>query len=82
MRLINADNIHNAGDFVVLHEDGNAYISLDNLCKLIDIQPTAYNMDEVIKKLKNNCFNVIRYADNVIDINEAINIVKGGVINA
>lgn len=52
MRLIDADNIYNIGDFVVLNEDGNAYIPLADLCKLIDIQPTAYDVDKVVEQLE------------------------------
>lgn len=74
MRIINADDICNIEDFVVLHEDGNAYISLANLYKLIDIQPTIFNVDEVIQDLKKyygivNSRN-IDYADGAKDAYE------------
>ena len=52
MRLIDADNIYNVGDFVILHEDGNAYVPLADLCKIIDIQPTAYDIDKVVEELE------------------------------
>ena len=58
MRLIDADCIYNSGDFVILHEDGNAYIKLTDLCKLIDIQPTAYDVDKVVAQLEE-----LRYKD-------------------
>lgn len=83
MRLINADNICNIEDFIVLH-DGNAYISLANLCKLIDIQPTAFNVNEVINDLK-KCYGIVNscsidYAEGLKDAYErAIDIVKLGI---
>lgn len=82
MRLIDADNIYNIGDFVVLNEDGNAYIPLADLCKLIDIQPTAYDVDKVVEQLEEikHCINL--YDDEmevwISAIDAAIEIVKTG----
>ena len=52
MRLIDADNISNVREFVKLDKNGNAYVSLDDLCTIIDIQPTAYDIDDVVKELE------------------------------
>lgn len=56
MRLIDADNIYNVGDFVILHKDGNAYVPLADICKIIDIQPTAYDVDKVVSQLRKDKF--------------------------
>lgn len=83
MRLIDADNISNVGDYVKLDENYNAYVSLVDLCKIIDIQPTAYDIDGVIEQLK-RCYGIVRstsvdYAEGLKDAYErAIGIVKVG----
>lgn len=68
MRLIDADNIYNVGDFVMLHKDGNAYVPLADLCKIIDIQPTAYDVDKVVEKLNKIKKYTLNLADMMIDI--------------
>lgn len=90
MRLIDADNIYNVGDFVILNEDGNAYVSLADICKIIDIQPTAYDVDKVIEQLSNIKKYNLNLADIMLDIQanginrhfvcleDAIEIVKAG----
>lgn len=90
MRLIDADNIYNVGDFVILNEDGNAYVSLADICKIIDIQPTAYDVDKIVKKLNKIKKYNLNLADAMLDIQangtnrhficleDAINIVKAG----
>ena len=35
MRLIDADNISNVGEFVNLDKNGNAYVLLDDLCTIL-----------------------------------------------
>lgn len=82
MRLIDADNIYNVGDFVILHEDGNAYVPLADLCKIIDIQPTAYEVDKVLEQLKEASYE--RFGNDgmggelVVNLDDAIEIVKEG----
>lgn len=81
MRLIDADNISNVGEFVKLDKNGNAYVSLDDLCTIIDIQPTAYDIDDVVEQLK-RCYGIVRspsvdYAEGLKDAySRAIGIVK------
>lgn len=80
MRLIDADNICNVGDFVILNKDGNAYVSLDDLCKIIDIQPTVYDVDKVIEQLEETKAYML-YENMNADvkwIDKAIEIVKAG----
>lgn len=90
MRLIDADNIYNVGDFVILNEDGNAYVSLADICKIIDIQPTVYDVDKVVEQLNNIKKYNLNLADMMLDIQanganrhficleDAIEIVKAG----
>lgn len=90
MRLIDADNIYNVGDFVILNEDGNAYVSLADICKIIDIQPTAYDVDKIVEKLNKIKKYNLNLADAMLDIQangtnrhficleDAIEIVKAG----
>lgn len=80
MRLIDANNIYNVGDFVILHEDGNAYVPLADLCKIIDIQPTAYDVDKVLEQLEETKAYML-YENMNADvkwIDKAIEIVKAG----
>lgn len=82
MRLIDADSIYNVGDFVILNEDGNAYVSLADICKIIDIQPTAYDVDKVVEQLKETKAYML-YENMNADvkwIEKAIEIVKAGGI--
>lgn len=84
MRLIDADNIYNFGDFVILHEDGNAYVPLADLCKIIDIQPTVYDIDKVVEELRRMSGNGYRdvdgdYVPPMIETKNAIEIVKKGI---
>ena len=90
MRLIDADSIYNVGDFVILHEDGNAYVPLADLCKIIDIQPTVYDIDKVVEELEkiaDESYKAYCIAFNSDDRAEydaytnAIEIVKAGVKN-
>ena len=80
MRMIDADNIYNVGDFVILHEDGNAYVPLADLCKIIDIQPTVYDVDKVVEQLEETKAYML-YENMNADvkwIDKAIEIVKAG----
>ena len=90
MRLIDADNIYGAGRFIKLDEDGNAYVSLADICKIIDIQPTAYDVDKIVEKLNKIKKYNLNLADMMLDIQangtnrhficleDAIEIVKAG----
>ncbi len=85
MRLIDADNIYNVGNFVILDEDGNAYVSLADLCKIIDIQPTAYDVDKVVEELEgamwlttNDDGKTNKLSIQVVSFDDAIEIIKAG----
>ena len=83
MRLIDADNIYGAEDFIKLDKDFNAYLSLNDLCKIIDIQPTAYDVDAVVEQLKTDSSVRLYGSGNsnnyLIHLEKAIEIVKAGV---
>lgn len=93
MKLINADNIYGAEDFIKLDKDFNAYVLLNDLCKIIDIQPTAYDVDKVVEKLNKIKKYNLNLADMMLDIQangtnrhficleNAIEIVKAGATN-
>ena len=85
MRLIDADSICGCGKYIKTNEKFEPYIMIDDLVKLLDEQPTAYDVDEVVEQLKesdqcvclsNDELEVYKFA-----INDAIEIVKAGVKN-
>lgn len=82
MRLIDADNIYGAEDFIKLDKNFNAYLSLNDLCKIIDIQPTAYDVDAVVEQLKTDSSVRLYGSGNsnnyLIPLEKAIKIVKAG----
>lgn len=84
MRLIDADNIYGAEDFIKLDKDFNAYVLLNDLCKIIDIQPTAYDVDKVVERLKKEKNPNYREDGSLmgertaIEIDKVIEIVKAG----
>ena len=79
MRLIDADVMH--GEIDKFNPEGR--ISLKNIKRYIDVQPTAYNIDKVVKQLKKVSFVDVdeEYADNgqiMLFLQDAIDIVKKG----
>lgn len=79
MRLIDADVMH--GDIDKFNPKGR--ISLKNIKRYIDVQPTAYNIDKVVKQLKKVSFVDVdeEYADNgqiMLFLYDAIEIVEKG----
>lgn len=90
MRLIDAGNIYGGGRFIKLDKNFNAYVLLNDLCKIIDIQPTAYDVDKVVEKLNKIKKYNLNLADMMLDIQasgtsrhficleDAVEIVKAG----
>ena len=79
MRLIDADVMH--GDIDKFNPEGR--ISLKNIKRYIDVQPTAYDIDKVVKQLKKVSFVDVdeEYADNgqiMLFLHDAIEIVEKG----
>ena len=52
MRLIDADSICGCGKYIKTNEKFEPYIMIDDLVKLLDEQPTAYDIDKVVEKLE------------------------------
>ena len=52
MRLIDADSIRVCGKYIKTNEKFEPYIMIDDLVKLIDEQPTAYDIDKVVEELE------------------------------
>ena len=79
MRLIDADVIH--GEIDIFNPEGR--MSLKNIKRYIDAQPTAYDIDKVVKQLEKVSFVDVdeEYADNgqnMLFLHDATEIVKKG----
>ena len=82
MRFIDADSICVFGKYIKTNEKFEPYIMIDDLVKLLDEQPTTYDVDKVVNQLKTD-FSVKLYgsgnSDNyLIPVKKAIEIVKKG----
>lgn len=85
MRLIDADKFKQeiSGMAVI---NGYPAEKVNACCELIDIQPTAYDVDEVIKRLKKlrDCKYLTGITNNAYEfgacdaLNDAIKIIKAG----
>lgn len=52
MRLIDADNIKGCAKYIKTNENFEPYIMVDDLVKVLDEQPTAYDIDKVVEELE------------------------------
>ena len=82
MRFIDADSIRGCAKYIKTNEKFEPYIMIDDLVKLLDEQPTTYDVDKVVNQLKTD-FSVKLYgsgnSDNyLIPVKKAIEIVKNG----
>ena len=85
MRLIDADSIRGCAKYIKTNEKFEPYIMIDDLVKLLDEQPTTYDVDKVVNQLKTD-FSVKLYgsgnSDNyLIPVKKAIEIVKNGGVS-
>ena len=85
MRFIDADSICVFGKYIKTNEKFEPYIMIDDLVKLLDEQPTTYDVDKVVNQLKTD-FSVKLYgsgnSDNyLIPVKKAIEIVKNGDVS-
>ena len=61
-----------------------AFMTADSVLKLIENQPTAYDVDKVVKQLEKVAFE--RYendgmgGERVVNLDDVVEIVKGGVV--
>lgn len=80
MRLIDADAFKSqiAGMSISNNYPAN---KANALCELIDAQPAAYNPDKVVAQLEEACISPSDYPGYAVDIEKAIQIVKGGGVD-
>ena len=52
MRLIDADSIRGFAKHIKTNEKFEQYIMIDDLSKLLDEQPTTYDVDKVVEELE------------------------------
>ena len=87
MRFIDADSICGCGKYIKTNKKFEPYIMIDDLVKLLDEQPTAYDIDKVVVELEENASRytkkyVTPYGNNgyrdtkAISIQKAIEMVK------
>lgn len=77
MRLIDADRLKEVLDRNFSHTGG-----VELMCQIIDKQPTAYDIDKVVKQLDkaSDCYECTeqgREYVRMIDLTEAVEIVRG-----
>lgn len=93
MRLIDVNNIKGSGKYIKTNENFEPYIMIDDLVKLLNSQPTAYNVDKVVEELEKKKEEVQRMRNTCIALSDlevcdvenvtykrAIEIVKQGAI--
>ena len=81
MRLIDADKIRGCAKYIKINEYFEPYIMVDDLVKLLDEQPTAYDVDKVVEELEENYFQDGIKNPMCIELDKAIETVKDGVKN-
>lgn len=85
MRLIDADALKEYCMRASKSDDDFRRVSLATLASVIDAQPTAYDADKVVEKLEaySNADEAERLGTMpVVELADAITIVKGGGVNA
>lgn len=60
----------------------NFDLLIHNLCKEVKCIPPAYNADKVVEQLEEACISPSDYPGYTVDIEKAIEIVKGGGVDA
>ena len=79
MRLIDADSIRGFAKHIKTNEKFEQYIMIDDLSKLLDEQPTAYNIGKVIEELEMEMKASSGYSEERVSaFSRAIEIVKQG----
>ena len=84
MRLIDEDNIRGCAKYIKINEYFEPYIMGDDLVKLLDAQPTAYDVDKVVAELEKESYTImldgalVASKEVVIDAKRATEIVKQG----
>lgn len=84
MRLIDADELISIFEWNKWREE-DKLVSINSLIKLVKARPTAYDVDKVVEKLEeySNADEAERHGTiPVIELDDAIEIVKGGGVDA
>lgn len=83
MRLINADSIRGLAKYIKTNEKFEPYITIDDLAKGLDEQPTAYDIDEVVEELELESFKFGKdgFSEKYVRLSDAIEIVKQGGVS-
>lgn len=84
MRLIDADTLKEYCMRASKSDDDFRRVSLATLASVIDVQPTAYDVDKVVEQLED--YSNVNEAERlgtipVIELDDAIQIVKGGGVD-
>lgn len=86
-RLIDADKLYEdlANNLSFIMGDGSDGEAIDTYATMGDVihdtfnaQPTAYDPDKVVEQLEEACMSLSDYPGYTVDIEKAIEIVKGG----
>ena len=70
MRLIDADSIRGFAKHIKTNEKFEQYIMIDDLSKLLDEQPTAYNIDKVVTELEQKKEEVQRMRNTCVALSD------------
>ena len=96
MRLIDVDNIEGCAKYIKTNENFEPYIMIEDLVKLLDNQPTAYDVDKVVEQLEevgqkmSESKSIQKYGKSspanhryykAVSVKRAIEIVKGGGVD-
>ena len=83
MRLVDVDKIKKNLKSVTL--SNGTLLNTNTVLALLDKYPTAYDVDKVVEQLKNVSYERFRNAgmggENVVNLDDAIEIVKAGGID-
>ncbi len=81
-RLIDEDDIISLLVYHHFDDDkGNFDLLIHNLCKEVKRIPIAYDVDKVVEQLEEACISPSDYPGYTVDIEKAIEIVKGGGVD-
>lgn len=80
MKLIDADKI-GLTDFEIIMCQGDYREAFKMLLDKINNQAAVYDIDRIVEELKNKSFKAMNYPDSVVDLKEAIEIIKQGAID-
>ena len=81
MRFIDADSIRGCAKYIKTNEKFEPYIMIDDLVKLLDEQPTAYDVDKVVEQLEEFRDEMKMFGCDGL-LSDLIEVVEGGGVDA